>query len=433
MLIVYADDLHHAHFGFAGDPIIQTPNIDALANQGVVFENAFANSAICQTSRGNFLTGQYAARTGIYHGRFNGFSNENVNRIFPTHLNEAGYHTGYVGKWHMGNIPDGTFDDDRHFSGQGSYWSNNRPPGKGEHLTNKIGRQTVEMIRHAPSDRPFSITVGFKAPHVQDGFFPTESYQPSPSTSVLYERAKIPAPANSGSDFFKKQPGFLQNSLGRKRWNYRLGPPKSLNFQRSMRRYYRLVTGIDRQVGKFMKALRETNQLDETIIVITSDHGMFLGERGLAGKWLGYEPSIRIPLIVYDPRLPDDKRGRTQEELVTMIDFHPTFLDWAGVPPESDVQGRSFAPIVRGSTPENWRDAFFYEHLTYPDRIPSSEGIRTERYKYLRYVNRDPVHEELYDLKQDPAESKNLAGTSEHEELLQDMRKTWKQVRERIR
>lgn len=433
ILVIYADDLHHEHFGFNGNEIIQTPHIDQLAQQGVVFENAFANSAICKTSRGNFMTGRYAARTGIYHGDFPGLSEEILQQIFPSHLNRAGYHTGYAGKWHLGSVPDGIFDDDRRFRGQGKYWSGNRKPGEGEHLTERTGRQAAEMIHNAPSNQPFSITVGFKAPHVQDGFHPTESYPPPPSTATLYELAKIPVPPNSSSEFFNRQPDFIQNSLGRNRWNYRLGKPKSLNFQRSLRRYYRMVTGIDRQIGKMMKALSKTGRRDNTIIIVTSDHGLYLGERGLAGKWLGHEPSMRIPLVVYDPRLPENRKGTRCEELVNMIDFHPTFLDWAGVSPNDGVQGRSFAPLVKGDTPEDWRDAVFYEYHSYPDRIPASEGVRTGRYKYLRYVNRDPVYEELYDLQNDPNESQNLADDPEHTDLLKRMRKRWRQMHKRVR
>lgn len=433
ILVIYADDLHHEHFGFAGNEIIETPNVDQLARQGVVFEHAFANTAICKTSRGHFMTGQYAARSGIYHDEFSGLSDEQLEQIFPAQLNRAGYHTGYAGKWHLGSVPDGIFDDDRRFRGQGQYWSDNRKPGEGEHLTERTGRQAAEMIREAPSNQPFSITVGFKAPHVQDGFHPTESYPPTPSTASMYERAKIPAPANSSPEFFNNQPRFIQQSLGRDRWDYRLGPPTSLNFQRSLRRYFRMVTGIDHQIGQMMKTLAETGRRDNTIVIVTSDHGLYLGERGLAGKWLGHEPSIRIPLVVYDPRLPADRRGRRCQELVSMIDFHPTFLDWAGVSPDDGVQGRSFAPLVRGDTPEDWRDTVFYEHHSFPDRIPASEGVRTDRYKYLRYVNREPVHEELYDLQSDPNESENLAEDPEHKNLLQRMRKNWKRMRQRAR
>ena len=295
ILVIYVDDLHHATFGFMGDPIIQTPNVDHLSEQGVTFSNAFVNTAICLTSRGNLMTGRYAARTGIYMDGFEGLSDEHIEMIYPKILKDSGYYTGYIGKWHLGEIPEGVFSNDQKFLGQGRFWDEEEWPGEGTHLTDRIGNQAVDMIKQSPDDRPFAITVGFKAPHVQDGFHPVEPYPATPSTAVLYELNEMPAPHLSDSEFFESQPDLIQESLGRVRWEYRLGPPESLNFQRSLRRYYRMVTGVDEQLGKMIQALRESNKLDNTIIVFTSDHGMYLGERGLAGKWFGHEPSIRIP------------------------------------------------------------------------------------------------------------------------------------------
>lgn len=433
ILLIYVDDLDHTTFGYMGDPIIRTPNVDRLAEEGLVFRNAFATTAICQTSRGNLMTGRYAARTGIYMDGFEELSEEQVAMIYPTILHEAGYYTGYVGKWHLGPVPDGVFDNDQRFLGQGHFWDEEEWPGDGIHLTDRLGDQATEMIHQAPDDRPFAITVGFKAPHVQDGFHPVEPYPASPSTAVLYELDEMPAPALSDPEFFVRQPDLIRESLGRVRWDYRLGPPESLNFQRSLRRYYRMVSGVDEQLGKMMEALRETGKLDNTIVVFTSDHGMYLGERGLAGKWLGHDTSIRIPLIVRDPRLPTLERGTQRESMVLMIDFMPTFLDWAGLLPDEDVQGRSIAPIVAGQTPGDWRREFFYEHHSFGDRIPRSEGIRTGQYKYLRYLDSDPLYEELYDLEADPKEENNLAGDPDHATLLQEMRASWEQWQEAVR
>jgi arylsulfatase A-like enzyme len=434
ILVIYVDDLHHETFGFMGDPIIKTPNIDRLSNEGVTFRNAFVNTAICITSRGNFMTGRYAARTGIYMDGFEGLSDEHIAMAYPTHLKEAGYYTGYIGKWHLGEIPeDILFDNDQKFLGQGFFWDEDEWPGEGTHLTDRLGNKAVDMIQNAPENQPFAITVGFKAPHVQDGFHPLEPYPATPSTAVLYELDEIPAPRLSDQDFFDSQPDFIRESLGRVRWEYRLGPPESLNFQRSIRRYYRMVTGVDEQIGKMMEVLLETNKLENTIIVFTSDHGMYLGERGLAGKWLGHEPSIRIPLVVYDPRLADEQQGTWRDAMALMIDFKPTFLEWAGVTPSDGVQGESLVPIVSGETPQDWRTEFFYEHHSFPDRIPRSEGVRTERYKYLNYLDSDPLYEELYDLETDPHEEVNLAEDPDHSELLEEMRSKWEKWQNYVR
>lgn len=432
ILIIYIDDLHHDKFGFEGDPIIQTPNIDALAEEGITFKNTFAVTAICITSRGNFMTGQYAARTGIFFDGFEKLTQKQAEMSFPYLLNEAGYYTGYVGKWHLGPVPEGMFDHDLSFEGQGQFWSEEEKPGVGTHLTVRLGDQAVQMINEAPDEQPFAITVGFKATHVQDGFHPVEPYPASPSTAVLYETDEMPAPPHSDPEFFQRQPELIRNSLGRKRWEYRLGPPESLNFQRSMRRYYRLVTGIDNQLGKMMEALQQTGRSENTIIVFTADQGMYLGARGLAGKWFGHETSIRIPLIIHDPRLPISQHGTSREAMALMIDFHPTLLDWAGLSASQDVQGRSLVPVLEGNTPEDWRTEFFYEHHSFPDQIPRSEGVRTGQYKYLRYLDSEPLFEELYDLNADPTEGTNLADNPEYYELLEEMRLKWQQWKEKV-
>jgi arylsulfatase A-like enzyme len=433
ILVIYVDDLHHATFGFMGDPIIQTPNVDHLSEQGITFRNAFVNTAICLTSRGNLMTGRYAARTGIYMDGYEGFSDEHIDMIYPKILKDSGYYTGYIGKWHLGEIPEGVFSNDQKFLGQGRFWDEEEWPGEGTHLTDRIGNQAVDMIKQSPDDRPFAITVGFKAPHVQDGFHPVEPYPATPSTAVLYELNEMPAPHLSDSEFFESQPDLIQESLGRVRWEYRLGTPESLNFQRSLRRYYRMVTGVDEQLGKMIQALRESNKLDNTIIVFTSDHGMYLGERGLAGKWFGHEPSMRIPLIVYDPRLSSNQQGSRRDPIALMIDFKPTFLEWAGVAPSDDVQGKSLVPIINGENPRDWRSEFFYEHHSFADRIPRSEGVRTERYKYLNYLDSNPRFEELYDLETDPGEERNLANDPDYSDLLREMRAKWEEWREKVR
>lgn len=433
ILLLYADDLDPSALGVMGNAIVQTPNIDRLADRGTVFRNAFVTTATCVTSRGSMMTGRYAARTGIYFDEFEALTEAQAAMTFPRQLHEAGYYTGYIGKWHLGEVPERMFDDDHSFRGQGHFWTEERPPDGGTHLTTRLGDQASATIRGAPADQPFAITVGFKAPHVQDGFAPTESYPPMPSTATLYELDSMPAPPLSRSAFFESQPTFLRESLGRKRWNYRLGPPSSLNFQRSLRRYYRMVTGVDKQVGKIVDALRETGRFENTIIVVTADHGLYLGERGLAGKWFGHDTSIRVPLVVFDPRLPDTERGTWREQMVLSIDLNPTILDWAGVSPSEGVQGESFAPIVAGNVPDDWRNAFFYEHHSFEDRIPRSEGVRTERYKYLRYLDSDPLFEELYDLKADPHERNNLADDPAHAGLLKRMRSKWRKWRKTVR
>ena len=197
-------------------------------------------------------------------------------------------------------------------------------------------------------------------------------------------------------------------------------------FQRTVKDYYRLITGVDREVGRVMAALGEQGLTDNTIVVFSSDNGFFLGERGMADKWLMYEPSIRVPLVVVDPRLPAASRGRTVEALTLNIDLVPTLLELAGVAIPAAMQGSSLRPFLSGPAdsgpPAGWRTDFFYEHHTLPQSLPPSEGVRSERWKYIRYVEPNPTVEELYDLASDPDELKNLAGDPAHEATLAGLR-----------
>ncbi len=208
-------------------------------------------------------------------------------------------------------------------------------------------------------------------------------------------------------------------------------------FQRTVKDYYRLITGLDREVGRVLAALDEKELTGNTIVVFSSDNGFFLGERGMADKWLMYEPSIRVPLVIVDPRLPPASRGRTVNALTLNIDLAPTLLDFAGTAIPPTMQGSSLRPFLSGpadsAPPAGWRTDFFYEHHTFPQILPPSEGVRGERWKYIRYVEPNPLAEELYDLASDPDELKNLANDSEAQETLKQLRDRWRELREAAR
>ena len=218
--------------------------------------------------------------------------------------------------------------------------------------------------------------------------------------------------------------------MARLRWAIRFWGPT--RYQESVKGYYRLVTGIDRVVGRLRAALEKQGLADTTAIVYTGDNGFFLGEYGLAGKWTPHEPSIRVPLLVYDPRLPEEARGHTRPEMALNIDIAPTLLAFAGLDPSASMQGKSLLPLVRGATPE-WRTDFLYEHLFEHPRLPKMEGVRTEEWKYIRYVDEDPVIEELYDLRRDPQELENLAGRAAWEPVLSGLRQSWSEWSEKAR
>ncbi len=199
-----------------------------------------------------------------------------------------------------------------------------------------------------------------------------------------------------------------------------------------MRQYLRCIAGVDRSVGKIMATLDEMKLSDSTVVAYTSDHGFFLGEHGLSGKWLMHEESIRIPMIIRDPRLPAARRGQRAEQMVLNIDLAPTLLDLAGLAPAQAADGRSLAPPLRGETVD-WRQDFFYEHhYDAGGRIPRTEGVRTTDWKYITYFDVQPPYEELYDLKRDPHEEHNLAADPGHRAELDRLRAMYRSYVERF-
>jgi arylsulfatase A-like enzyme len=248
--------------------------------------------------------------------------------------------------------------------------------------------------------------------------------------SHLYEDVEIEPPVSALPEFFARLPRSLQDSEGRLRWAIRFWGPS--RYQESVKGYYRLVTGIDRVVGRLRAALEERDVARTTAIVYTGDNGFFLGEYGLAGKWTPHEASIRVPLLVYDPRLPAQGEGRVRREMALNIDIAPTLLALAGLDPSASMQGKSLLPLARGESPE-WRTEFFYEHLFEHPRLPKMEGVRTDDWKYIRYLDTDPPVEELYDLRVDPQELDNLAGRPSWEPDLARLRQSWSEWTERAR
>ena len=185
-------------------------------------------------------------------------------------------------------------------------------------------------------------------------------------------------------------------------------------------------------VGRILDELQRLGLADNTVVIFTSDHGFYLGERGFAGKWYAHDLSLRVPLIVCDPRLPLERQGTTCEDVVLSIDIAPTMLDYADTTAPQCMQGQSIRRLVAGQQ-VSWRDTFFYEHLFPHDRIPRSEAVRTANWKYIRYLDSQPLYEELYDLQRDPAEADNLAKNEEHSERLRHLRSLWADLREQVK
>tara|TARA_R110002096_G_scaffold403766_2_gene601299 strand:- start:2975 stop:4345 length:1371 start_codon:yes stop_codon:yes gene_type:complete len=427
IVLVLCDDLRADALGCMGHPWAQTPNIDQLSVDGVTFDRAFAVSAISVTSRGNLLTGQYAALSKWRHGDFRGkeLTASQLRQTYLSKLKLAGYRVNYVGKWGIGTPPRAFFDQNLAFGGEGHYQTSEEEP----HLTAATAAQAVSVIQNGDG-RPFFLGIGFKAPQAEEGKKPLFYPYDVNLVGDLYTDILVGRPSLSGPDYFNGLPDFMKRSLNREHWGYQLSSPEL--FRSSVKGYHRLVAGVDHAVGQIVDALEESGQMENTVMIFTSVHGTYLGTRGFAGAWLPHEPSIAIPLIIVDPRLPVTERGRRNEFALT-IDLASTILELAGTDPMPGSQGKSLLPILEGGAPEDWRDEFFYEHYFMPFKIPATEAVRTERWKYIRYMNSDPLFEELYDLSKDPLEERNLIGNVDYAFVHRMMEKKWLEHHEKVK
>jgi arylsulfatase A-like enzyme len=408
--------------------------MDALAGDGVRFTNAFVTTSICCSSRASFFAGQYSCRHGI-NDFVTHFSEAAWQDTYPAQLKNAGYRLGFVGKYGVGrkrDFPTGTFDYWRGIAGQPVYEQKDAD-GNYKHLTQIMGEQSIEFLRGCSNEEPFCLSVSFKAPHVQDG--DPRQFIYDPAYKDLYEHDRIPEPKTRSKSHFDALPAFLSDdtTTARVRWQIRF--PSADKYQESVKGYYRLITGVDVVIGKVRAELERLGLADNTVIVLMGDNGFFLAEHGFAGKWYGYEESIRVPLLVYDPRLPESCRGQVRREIALNVDVAPTILSLAGVPVPAAMQGRDLTLLTKGQRPP-WRSDFFYEHLfihrsrqTGANLIPQSEGVVSLRYKYLRYLEQDPAYEQLFDLEADPFEERNLAADEQYRDLLNTMRARWRQLR----
>jgi arylsulfatase A-like enzyme len=421
ILFMLTDDQRFDDLGCMGNEIIQTPNLDRLAADGVIFENTFVTTAICCSSRASILTGQHMRRHGIFDFA-TPLSSEAMDHSYPVLLRKSGYRTGFLGKMAIGSptaenlelaLPADKFDFWYGFPQSISF--RQIVDGKERFLTTVLAEKAIEFLRTNPKDKPFCLSISFKSPHGPWNYF--DPHSPDP-----YRDTVIPPPASYTKRDYEAQPEFLRNSLnGSGQWPADPDPRLLAN----ARTCYRLITGMDAAVGQIVAAMEELGLDDNTIVVFTSDHGTLRGTHGLMGKWIMYDESIRAPLIVRDPRLPAELRGTRRNQMVLNIDFAPTLLAIGGAPIPPRMQGRDFGPLLRDPSMK-WRSEWFYEHTynTNPPRRPiaKSVGVRTERWKYVCYFEQEPPFEQLFDLERDPGENQNLAGREEFAEVLKDMR-----------
>ena len=277
----------------------------------------------------------------------------------------------------------------------------------------------ITFLNENKSKQPFSLTVSFNATHAEDSDKENQFPWP-PSSDKLYQNTIVPPPLLSDPKIFESMPSFLKKSINRERFYWRWDTPEK--YQKNMIAYFRMLSGIDTGIGRVIKELDRLNLDDNTIIIYMSDNGYYMGNRGFAGKWSHFEESLRIPLIIYDPNLPNAKSGVVNDSMSLNVDIAPTIIDYAGIKLPESYQGHSLLPQVQQTPLLKWRNNFFCEHLMNHGGIPKWEGIRGERYVYARYFEQKPIFEFLHDLKNDPQELVNYSSDIEYQTVLNEMR-----------
>jgi arylsulfatase A-like enzyme len=416
VIFILTDDQRYDELGFM-NPVIDTPNMDRLAAEGVHFRNAFVTTSLCSPSRASILTGQYMHNHGVVD---NNKPPADGTVFFPQHLQEAGYETAFIGKWHMGegasgekriDDPQPGFDHWVSFPGQGNYYpvirngrvnqlniNGKRVDQKG-YVTDELTDYALDWLRSRDGDKPFFLYLSHKAVHAN--FAPAERHENQ------YADRTVPVPASQANtpENNRGKPMWVQNQ--RNSWHGVDFPyHSSLDVQSYKMQYHRALSAVDDSIGRLFAWLEETGQLDRTIVVFMGDNGFMFGEHGLIDKRNAYEESIRVPLLMRGPSL---ARSHVAEEIIANIDIAPTILDMAGVSPSDQFDGRSFYTIARGKEQPNWRDELLYEYyweFNYPS-TPTTFALRTSDYKFIQYHGIWDT-DELYDVRNDPREMNNL-------------------------
>lgn len=456
ILFIMSDDHTTQAIGAYGSRLAKlnpTPNIDALAKDGMRFDRVFCNNSICTPSRASIITGQYPQTNGVLDLTGNIPPDR---QYLPTEMGKAGYHTAMIGKWHLRQEP-AAFNYYCVLPGQGRYfdpqfrvrgnqpWPRNTISKEGQHSSDAITDISLDWLKNGwDRKRPFFLMHHFKAPH--------DLFRNAPRYESYLEDVTIPEPDN-----LHEQPADGFGSVasrgygsglakGHESWRLgrRLGIDQSLkdpeytsaNYQKYLKRYLRCVKGVDDNVKRLIGFLRETGELDNTVIIYTGDQGFFLGEHDLMDKRWMYEEAMRMPFIVHHPKVV--KNGSTNDWLINNTDFAPTILALAGVTAPDQMQGSNFASALRGEPrPADWRTATYYRywmHMAHNLRVPAHFGIRTERYKLIFFYGctptggqKTPVAWELYDLKNDPFEMQNQYANPKYAEVLADLKEQlWK-------
>jgi arylsulfatase A-like enzyme len=408
----------------AGNPIIRTPNMDWLARNGIRFENAFVTTPICAASRASIFTGLYERRHGYTFTKAP-IRREYCDLSYPILLRKAGYRTGFVGKFGI-RVPEGVEEEWFDYFHPSAYPYFKDIDGKKKHLTDINMDLAIDFIRKTDPEQPFCLSLSTWAPHADDD--EKQQYFWPAACDDLYRNVEIPPPVLGEPSFFDSLPEFVKKSMNRERWFWRFDTQEK--YQQMVKGYYRMISGVDMALGRLLEELKLLDRHEDTIIILMSDNGYFLGERGFAGKWTMHDLSIGVPLIIYDPGLPRARRGMIDSGFVLNIDMAPTILDLAGLSVPQGIQGRSIVPFLKGSV-VGWRTEIFTEHLWDLPEIPQTEAVRTEQWKYIRYPQH-PEFEELYNLQNDPVEKNNLVFDKRYLEIRGKLSKNCDQIIQKV-
>jgi len=447
IVFIMSDD-HAAHaIGAYGSRVNRTPNLDRLAREGMMLTSVLATNSICTPSRAAILTGQYSHVNGVT--MFNRFdsSRTTVARL----LQAGGYHTGMIGKWHLGSDPVG-FERWEILPGQGAYvnpilyTATGEKTYTGRYVTDVITDLAIDFLKNRPRNKPFFLMMHHKAPH--------RPWEPDSAHGARFAEQRIPEPETFWDSYQTRTDALHENqqrvAADLTRRDLKLKPPDGLDaaaltawlaakpdtvtvtrdgrsvtltgealarwkYQRLMQDYLATVQSVDDSVGRVLDFLDRNGLAKNTLVIYTSDQGFFLGDHGLFDKRFMYEESLRMPFLVRWPAA--IKAGTRSDAIGLNVDFAPTFLDAAGLSVPADMQGRSLLPVLRGRTPSDWRTSMYYRYYHDPGdhNTRAHYGVRTRTHKLIHFWKKDQW--ELFDLVNDPSELHNLYGQSGEETL----------------
>ena len=465
IIYIMADDLTtqaiSAYGGIYKD-LAPTPNIDKVAKEGMLFQDVLVTNSICGPSRAAILTGNYSNINGYYKNESGGKFDASQ-WTFPQEFQKNGYKTGLFGKWHLGTEPVG-FDSFKYHNSagqQGHYWNpvyndngnDVKETGYATNLSTNFALSWLDTAKETKS--PFMLVLQYKAPH--------RPWQPDQKYETLWEDIEMPYPSTFNDDYEGREktagdtemtmeyfsrrdmklerPKSIKKGRETIKWDFygakegEIVQPENMSdeegkkwrYQNYIKDYLACVKSVDDNIGRVLKYLKENNLEENTVIVITSDQGFYLGDHGFFDKRFIYEESLRMPFVVKYPK--KIKPGSVNEDIITNIDFAPTLLELAGIKTNQKMQGNSFVKILEGNTPKDWQEAMYYHYYEFPfwHHVQPHYGIRTQKFTLAHFYYNIDVWE-LYDLEKDPQQMHNIINDASYQPIIIDLKSQLKQL-----